>query len=206
MRNKVSLKSYHGGDITHASSAWVSTGGETEAKKGRVPALLKMLAEAGHSSPFEHSQLMFYVTAEYASHIHQIKHRIGVSVNTESARYKEYTSDKWYIPQDWPVRLQAELDEHCAHSFFKYHSVIEELVSKGLDRKRAKESARYFLPLAAQLNFVVTMNFLSFVHFQKLRNSEHAQLEIREIAQAMLEAVRNETDGEFTHSLSAWGL
>jgi thymidylate synthase (FAD) len=197
---------FYGGDMTHARAAWVSTGGETEAKKERVPQLLKMLAESGHTSPFEHSQIQFQVTADYASHIHQLKHRVGVSVNTESARYKEYTEDKFYIPQDWPKEHQTELENHCIKSLELYHETLRKLVEQGVSRRRAKESARYFLPLATQLKFVVTMNFLSLVHFQKLRNSHHAQLEIREVAAEMLDLIKVETSDSFQHSLAAWSL
>jgi len=46
-------------------------------------------------------------------------------------------------------------------------------------------------------------NFRSFMHFQGLRNSEHAQLEIREIAQEMLRLVK--TTKQFDMSLKAFG-
>jgi thymidylate synthase ThyX len=204
MRNKVILDRYSGGDETHAKAAWVST--QIEGKEERIPDLLKMLAESGHTSPFEHSQLSFLVTADYASHIHMLKHRVGISINTESARYREYTTDKYLLPADWGGILRDRLEAHCVRGFDLYHNTITDLVESGMTRKRAKESARYFLPIATQLNFIVTMNFNSFTHFQKLRNSKHAQLEIQEIAQAMLLAVREETDGSFRHSLNAFGL
>ncbi|MFZ9114636.1 MAG: FAD-dependent thymidylate synthase, partial [bacterium] len=73
-----------------------------------------------------------------------------------------------------------------------------------LSRKRAKESARFLLPYANQIRYVVSMNFRAFVHFQKLRNAEDAQLEIREIAQQMLERVRDYES--FKYSLEAFGL
>jgi thymidylate synthase ThyX len=43
----------------------------------------------------------------------------------------------------------------------------------------------------------------SFANFLKLRKSEHAQLEINEIASQMLELVRQ--TGKFEHTLNAWG-
>ena len=98
-QNKVELLGHYGGDLTHAQSAWTSTVRDIdEAKMNRMPALLKMLAENHHETPFEKSSLHFLVTTEVASHIHIIKHRIGVSVNGESARYKELKDDKYYVP------------------------------------------------------------------------------------------------------------
>jgi thymidylate synthase ThyX len=43
----------------------------------------------------------------------------------------------------------------------------------------------------------------SFANFLKLRNSEHAQLEIRELAQEMLRLVENIEDNPFEHTLKA---
>jgi thymidylate synthase (FAD) len=204
MKNTVQLIGTYGSDFTHAMSAWTSTSRElTEEKKNRIPALLKMLAENGHETPFEKSSLHFLVTADIASHLHAVKHRIGVSINCESARYKELKDDKYYIPHDWSPEEQKLLQEHCEQSLDKYHDTLVRLTPV-LGRKRAKESARFYLPYATQLTFDVMFNMRSFVHFQRLRNDEAAQVEIREIAQEMLRLVKE--CGEFKHTLEAFGL
>lgn len=204
MNNTIVLLGTYGSDESHAASAWTSTNREmTTEKKDRIPKLLKMLADNHHETPFEKSSLHFLVTAEIASHIHCLKHRIGVSINCESARYKELKEDKYHIPVDWPDVEKEALQTHCEQSFVKYHQVLERLTPI-LGRKRAKESARFYLPYATQLTFDVMFNMRSFVHFQNLRNKEDAQLEIRNIAAEMLELVRN--TGNFTHTLSAFNL
>jgi flavin-dependent thymidylate synthase len=203
MNNKVELVGYYGSDETHALSAWTSTSRDlTDDKRERMGKLLNMLAKDGHHTPFEKSSLHFLVTTELASHIHILKHRIGTSVNAESARYKELKDDKFYIPTDWDQDEQARLVEHCEESFVKYHQTLERLVEKGMSRKRAKESARFYLPYGTQLTADVMFNFRSFMHFMGLRNSEHAQVEIREIAQQMLDQVI--ATGSFNLSLSAF--
>jgi thymidylate synthase ThyX len=73
-----------------------------------------------------------------------------------------------------------------------------------MSRKRAKESARLYLPYGNQLTADVMFNFRSFYHFVKLRYSSHAQLEIRNIAKDMLDLV-NDT-GAFNNTLDAFGL
>ena len=202
-QNKVELLGYYGGDLEHALSAWTSTSRDlTEEKRARIPALLKMLAENGHHTPFEKSMLHFLVTCDTASHIHIIKHRIAVSVNAESARYKELKADQAYIPTDWPENDQKLLANWMRASYNQYHAATERLAGP-LGRKRAKESARFFIPYANQLDLDVGFNFRSFMHFQGLRNSEHAQKEIREIAQGMLKLIKE--TGAFTESLRAFG-
>lgn len=226
MENRVLLMGYYGGDESHCLSAWQSTGHETgidlelldvgrrEAVlfeetcrlKRKTPAeLLLMLARDGHHTPFEKSALSFQVTADIASHIHLLKHRIGVSINCESARYKELHENKWYIPEDWQDDEQARLNEHCAACFDAYHQCISRLVHQGYTRKRAKESARYYLPYASQLNFGVQFNFRSFIHFLGLRLTHNAQYEINRIADSMLEQVAQLPGKPFELSLAAFG-
>ena len=203
--NTVELIGHYGSDETHALSAWTSTSRDlTCDKRDRIPRLLKMLAEASHETPFEKSSLHFLVTTDVASHIHLVKHRVGVSVNAESARYKELKDDKYYVPHDWD---EEEKELYCRHlevSLRSYHETLERLVSKGVPRKRAKESARLYLPYGNQITADVMFNFRSFVHFLRLRYSRHAQLEIREVARDMLHLVKG--TGAFDASLESFGL
>lgn len=202
--NTVELIGVYGDDESHALSAWTSTRRELDdERRDRMGKLLTMLAQNGHHTPFEKSYLHFLVTCDTASHIHIIKHRIGVSVNAESARYKELKEDRIYLPTDWPEDMKATLVADMEDAYNRYHSMLAELINRGFSRKRAKESARFYLPYCNQLTLDVSFNFRSFMHFQGLRNSEHAQLEIREIAQSMLRQVR--ATNKFDLSLAAFG-
>jgi thymidylate synthase (FAD) len=204
MENTVELIGYYGGDESHALSAWTSTSRDlTEDKRGRIDKLLEMLASQGHHTPFEKSYLHFLVCCDTASHIHIIKHRIGVSVNAESARYKELKEDKFYVPRDWPDDMKAHFTQDVEQAYESYHGLLASLEDRGVPRKRAKESARMIIPYANQLVMDVGFNFRSFMHFQGLRNKESAQLEIRDIAQEMLRLVQQ--TGQFDRSLKAFG-
>lgn len=202
--NKVELVGFYGSDETHALSAWTSTSRDlNDDKRSRMGKLLTMLATNEHHTPFEKSSQHFLVTTDIASHIHIIKHRVGVSVNGESARYKELKDDKFYIPTDWEEDEQVKLIEHCLECNRRYHETLARLVANGVPKKRAKESARFYLPYANQITADVMFNFRSFMHFIGLRNSEHAQTEIRDIAQQMLILI--EQTGQFKLSLDAFG-
>ena len=208
MNNIVELMGHYGSDETHALSAWTSTSRNlTQKKRDRIGSLLKMLAENGHHTPFEKSYLHFLVTTDIASHIHIIKHRIGVSVNGESARYKEIKEDKYYVPDDWPKEWREHLDQHTRYGLGMYHSCVESLVEKyGFDRKRAKESARFFRSYNTQITADVGFNWRSFAHFINLRNKSEAQLEIRKISGIMLEQVKNIEGNPFKHTIEAFGV
>lgn len=204
MSNNVELIGHYGGDRTHALSAWTSTLHEiTPERKKRIGPLLKMLAENGHHTPFEKSMLHFSVRCDTASHIHLLKHRIGVSVNGESARYAELKDPTFYIPEDWTEEHQQRAVDLYRMIEGEYHSFVRQL-ERFLGRKRAKESARFLLPYANQLDLDVSFNFRSFAHFLSLRHKPDAQKEINDIADQMLWLVRGLDD--FKLSLEAFGL
>jgi thymidylate synthase (FAD) len=218
MKNTCELIGYYGDDRVHASSAWTSTSREiTPEKEQRIPDLLSMLASEGHHTPFEKSQLHFLVNVDQATHIHLLKHRIGVSINGESARYKELKEDKTYIPEDWLLGHESSTEDgiltHWADTLATqsavmnklYHQCLEDL-SPILGRKRAKESARFFKTMNSQITMDISFNFRSFVHFQELRNSEHAQVEVRELAQQMLELVKTIEGNPFEQTIKAFKL
>ena len=227
-KNTVELIGHYGSDELHACSAWTSTSREiTDEKRNRIPKLLSFLAEAGHHTPFEKSSIHFLVDCDIASHIHLLKHRIGVSINAESARYKELKEDKYIVPDDWsgikcsisnaPValgesfdRLQGEdwniiLADYTELGNTLYHQCLKDL-EPVLGRKRAKESARFFKTYNSRITSDVMFNWRSFYHFQGLRNKPEAQKEIREIAQMMLDLVKNIEGNPFEHTIAAFGL
>lgn len=230
MHNKVELIGHYGDDLTHALSAWTSTSRDiTEEKRSRIGSLLEMLASEGHHTPFEKSTLHFLVTVDQATHIHLLKHRIGVSINGESARYKELKEDKSYLPSDWRgikveekhlnlSFLSEQFSSHLGILEWKmvlyhytelgnklYHKCLEDLTPY-VGRKRAKESARFFKTFNSQITMDISFNWRSFVHFLHLRDSEHAQVEVRDLAQAMLYHVKNIEGNPFELTIKAFKL
>lgn len=230
MENKVELLGHYGSDLTICCSAWTSTSRNlTKEKEARIPQMIDMLWSNGHETPFEKGVVHFLVNVDQATHIHLLKHRMS-SFNGESARYKELKEDKYYLPEDWDnidVSLDWDnaKDEHGFHlgvpfkcaeikdwndmlgwytrlGNFLYHSAVKDL-EPVLGRKRAKESARFFKTYNSQIQADVMFNMRSFANFIKLRNSEHAQKEIREIAQQMWDLVTTIEGEPFKHTLDA---
>lgn len=219
MKNTVELLGYYGSDEVIACSAWTSTSRDlTEEKRKRIPKLIHTLWSEAHESPFEKASVHFLVDTEIATHIHLLKHRIS-SLNAESARYKELKEDKYYIPNDWK-EIDVSKEYEGYNSIFQqdnwfdrlkqytsignvlYHECLEDLTPI-LGRKRAKESARFFKTYNSQIQSDVTFNMRSFANFIKLRDSEHAQLEVRELAQQMWELVEKIEGNPFEHTLAA---
>ena len=202
MKNKVELLGYYGSDETIACSAWTSTSRNlTDEKRKRVGKLIDMLWSEGHETPFEKGVVHFLVDTDIASHIHLLKHRIS-SLNAESARYKELKEDKYFIPDDWNDKWKNTLKDYSDAGNDLYHQCLSEL-EPILGRKRAKESARFFKTYNSQIQADIMFNMRSFANFIKLRNSKHAQVEIREIAQEMWNLVKNIDGQPFKHTLEA---
>lgn len=216
MNNSVELLGFYGSDEVIACSAWTSTSRDmTEDKRNRIPKLIEMLWRDGHHTPFEKGVVHFLVNSDIASHIHLLKHRIS-SMNAESARYKELKDDKFYLPEDWegingtifdPFTFKPttflwldQLESYTKQGNLLYHQCVKDL-EPILGRKRAKESARFFKTYNSQIQCDVSFNMRSFANLQNLRNDEHAQKEIREISQQMLELVESIEGNPFKYTL-----
>lgn len=227
MKNKVELLGFYGSDEIIACSAWTSTSRDlTEEKKARIEKLIKMLAKEGHHTPFEKATVHFLVDTDIATHIHLLKHRIA-SINAESARYKELKEDKYYIPIDWSgIKSSDEnyfnfldAEDLCIYgmewadileSYTKlgnrlYHKCLSDL-EPVLGRKRAKESARFFKTYNSQIQSDIMFNWRSFVNLQNLRNSKHAQLEVKEVVSDMLKLVKEIPGNPFKYTIEAFGF
>lgn len=215
-KNRVELLGYYGSDEVIACSAWTSTTRDlTDEKRNRIPALIQNLWSNGHETPFEKGTVHFLVDTEIASHIHLLKHRIS-SANAESARYKELKEDKFYIPDDWKGIKVSAIESHVDVDWCEiledytkmgndlYHACLKDLTPI-LGRKRAKESARFFKTYNSQIQADVMFNMRSFANLIKLRRSEHAQKEIYDVVDEMLQLVKNIDGNPFEHTLKAWG-
>ena len=217
--NKVDLLGYYGSDETIACSAWTSTSRElTEEKRNRISGLINTLWTDGHETPFEKATVHFLVNTDIASHIHLLKHRVS-SLNAESARYKELKEDKYYLPRDWEevvantqaLTINKQSDDTWLELLQRYTEIGNQLyhdclndLTPVLGRKRAKESARFFKTYNSQIQADVSFNMRSFANFIKLRRSEHAQVEIRNIADQMLNLVINIPDNPFRYTIATW--
>ena len=206
MNNTVELIGYYGSDEIIACSAWTSTSRNlTEEKRDRIEGLINTLWTNGHETPFEKGIVHFLVNTDIATHIHFVKHRIS-SINAESARYKELKEDKYYLPFDWPIQWTDKLQNYTNEGLKLYHECIESLTKNyGMDRKRAKETARFFRGYNTQIEADVMLNMRSFANFLKLRDSEHAQKEVRDLARQMAFIVKSIEGRPFKYTLKAFG-
>lgn len=176
--------------------------------------LINYLVKHGHTSPFRHVSLQFVIECPIYVERQLHKHQIGVSVNSISGRYVDF-SDSYYEIEQFRTQskdskqgsgedlqelenlacqqIQEDVIEFCKES---YRQLIEIGVSK--------EQARSVLPMSLNTKFRWTGSLLAFVHMCNLRLKKDTQKETRDLVQSMLDKVIE--DGSFKYSLKAFGL
>lgn len=216
-KNTVELLNFFGGDLNHAQVARVSYAKEaTSYTEEQNAKLIKYLVEHRHTSPFRHSTLQFRIKCPIYVERQLHKHQIGVSVNSVSGRYVDFSDSYYEIPfGEW--RKQSKSSKQGSEGFLKEEDQLkafhiqEEIIvrCKGayedlLNLGVSKEQARSVLPLSLETEFIWTGSFLAFMHMCNLRLKEDTQKETRDIVSSMLKLVKNIKGNPFEHTLKAF--
>jgi thymidylate synthase (FAD) len=160
--------------------------------------LLFYLFKNRHTSPFEACNITFNIKMPIFCMRQFVRHRT-LRLNEWSGRYSEL-ADEFYMPTAWRaqdtknkqgslgVAIRADnqdwhdinrgLAEECFRECYGTYQVL-------IDRGVAKELARIVLPVSLFTEIYVNVDVHNLIHFLNLRQDPHAQLEIREIADAM---------------------
>jgi len=210
MNNKVELLNFMGDDLMVVNVARVSYGKQSNEMNDKDIRLLKYLYEHKHTSPWRHPQLQFRITCPIFVERQLFKHQIGMSANSISGRYVDFSDTYWE-----PVVLREQSKDSKQGS--GNHVMREDLIHKMkdvvlyakntykelIDQGISKELARTILPLSLNTTFIWTGSMLSFLHLFELRLKPDAQLETRNVVYDILMAIKN--TGKFDHTLDIWG-
>lgn len=197
----VRLVDYMGGDSRIVQAARVSYGDGTKTVR-EDGALIDYLLRHEHTSPFEQVILTFHVKLPIFVARQWIRHRTA-RVNEISGRYS-IMKDECYVPEADDVAYQSEdnkqgrspdavpanvsaavreaLIGQQAASFAGYNELIEKNI--------ARELARINLPLSTYTEWYWQIDLHNLFRFLRLRCDTHAQKEIRDYANAMLDICR----------------
>jgi thymidylate synthase (FAD) len=163
----------------------------------RDKGLIKFLMRERHGTPFEHGYFKFRVKAPLFVFREWHRHRVGHSYNEWSARYSKlepefYVPDKVLVQAGKPgaytfLDAGQEKTNICRNyllaSYRESYATYEFLLDQGI----SKQQARLALPVATYSEMIWSCNPRSLMHFLSLRDSEHAQHEIREYAKVIAE-------------------
>ncbi|OGV57913.1 MAG: thymidylate synthase, flavin-dependent [Lentisphaerae bacterium GWF2_50_93] len=187
-----------GTETTIVNAARVSFGKLKDSMDDKDIVLLKYLLENKHSSTMEHIVFTFSIHCPLFVRSQWHRHRTW-SYNEISRRYTEIDLE-FYTPEK--LRRQAETNRQASIVDDKFddreyrkmmldqntHSL--ELFNKLLEGGVCREQARMVLPQSMMVTFWGTVDLNNLIHFLELRDSDHAQLEIREYAQGIKQLVK----------------
>ncbi|GAB3801778.1 FAD-dependent thymidylate synthase [Micromonospora zhanjiangensis] len=152
---------------------------------------LANILEVGHFSVLEHGSVTFYFTGVSRSFTHELIRHRHFSYSQLSQRYVPERDAAMVEPAviaDDP-ELHKKFVEATEASVRAYTELLEGLERRFSDvenptlrRKQARQAARAVLPNATETRIVVTGNYRAWRHFVALRATEHADVEIRELA------------------------
>ena len=187
-----------GDETTIVNAARVSFGKRRDTMTDRDVHLLRYLIEHRHTTPLEHVVFTFVVHCPLFVRAQWHRHRMW-SYNEISRRYTDIDLE-FYVPSK--LREQAEdnrqastqardLDQQQCRELISTHNRESlALYRKLLELGVCREQARGVLPQNMMTTFWGTVDLHNLTSFLRLRDSEHAQWEIREYAAAIKELIR----------------
>ena len=194
----VGLIDHLGTESTIVNAARVSFGKLKSEMDDRDVKLLEYLIDNRHTSPLEHIVFTFSIHCPLFVRGQWHRHRTW-SYNEISRRYTEIDME-FYTPQQ--LRRQAESNRQAsvADPDFDSSALVAEidahnkqcmaLYEKLLVSGVCREQARSVLPQNMMVTFWGTVDLANLLHFLELRDSEHAQWEIREYAIAIKKLIK----------------
>jgi thymidylate synthase (FAD) len=152
---------------------------------------LHHILEVGHLSVLEHGSVTFYFTGVSRSFTHELIRHRHFSYSQLSQRYvperEAAMVEPGVIASDPELHKRFVAASEAAVQ--AYNDLLEGLETKFADvpnatlrRKQARQAARAVLPNATETRIVVTGNYRAWRHFIAMRATEHADVEIRELA------------------------
>lgn len=147
---------------------------------------VKNILNRGHESVIEHEKVSVRIICDRGVSHEIVRHRIA-SYSQESTRYCNYQKDKFGNELTFikPVFWDENSPEYDI--WYDVTQKIEEKYMQLINLGAAPQEARSILPNSLKTEIVVTMNLREWRHFFKLRTSEAAHPQMREIADMILE-------------------
>ena len=208
----VRVVDYMGDDTSIVQSARVSYGKGTK-KVSTDTGLLKYLMRHRHSTPFEMCEIKYHIKLPIFIARQWIRHRTA-NVNEYSARYS-IMDKEFYVPSKENLAAQSKsnrqgrgdlingaqadyilkiLKEDSERNYKHYEEMLNEKYDGSIidENKQglARELARMNLTLNSYTQWYWKTDLLNLLNFLALRADSHAQYEIREYANVMMDTVK----------------
>jgi len=158
-------------------------------KEDSAADFISKIIKRGHETVIEHYSITVRIVCDRGVSHEIVRHRIA-SYSQESTRYCNYSKDRFsneitvIEPCFWDRSTNEGRERY--EVWKKSMEEAEKKYFKLLELGAAPQEARSVLPNSLKTELVVTMNIREWRHFIKLRTSEAAHPQIREIAIPLL--------------------
>lgn len=146
---------------------------------------VKMIYNRGHLSVIEHQFVTVRVICDRGVSHEIVRHRLA-SYTQESTRYCNYTKGKFGSEITVIEPCFWSQDDEKYKVWKQTIEQIEESYNKLIELGATPQEARSVLPNSLKTEIVITMNLREWRHFFKLRTSQAAHPQMREIAIPLL--------------------
>ena len=162
---------------------------EDKITEGSAEKFIGMILKSGHESVLEHEKLTVKFICDRGVTHEIVRHRIA-SYSQESTRYCNYSKDKFGNELTF-IRPCFWADDSEEYAVWKQAmEEIEKTYVKLISLGAKPEEARSILPNSLKTEIVCTMNLREWRHFFRLRTTERAHPQIREISVALLDELK----------------
>lgn len=151
---------------------------------------VRKIIASGHESVVEHEKVTVRVICDRGISHEIVRHRIA-SYSQESTRYCNYTKNKFgneitvIEPCFW--KSGSETDKEKYDIWKNAIEAIEKAYFELIELGASPQEARSILPNSLKTEIVMTMNLREWRHFFKLRTSNKAHPQMREITIPLLD-------------------
>ena len=158
---------------------------------------IRNIIKRGHESVLEHFSCTFRIICDRGISHELVRHRIGVAFTQESTRWIDYSSGKhggeltFIKPVFWN-------EDTAPYNIWKSTmSWIEELYIDYRKVNVPPEQARSILPNSLKTEVVMTANLREWRHFLKLRTAKDAHPQMRQVANIILDTLKEKLPAVF---------
>ncbi len=162
---------------------------ENKITESSAEKFMAMILRSGHESVLEHEKVTVKFICDRGVTHEIVRHRIA-SYSQESTRYCNYSKDKFGSELTFIRPFFWKTDSEKYAVWKETMENIEKAYIKLIGMGAKPEEARSVLPNSLKTEIAVTMDLREWRHFFKLRTSERAHPQIREIAVPLLEEMQ----------------
>lgn len=167
--------------------AWNMPNEATRTNQGYINNIINQ----GHFSVLEHASVTFYIEGVSRNLTHELIRHRHLSYSELSQRFVNMEEANFIVP---PAMREEGIEsfsiKNDSTSLNRYKSAVQRLLDFGKTRKQAREAARSYLPSGMETRIVLSGNHRAFRDMLKKRYSVHADAEICELAELLLEELR----------------